>query len=118
MITEQRKHEDFVNREKLTKMIRLGAPCKYSYTHYAPSGKPTDETKDITKEEALAFMVEKSDKRDDGYRFSPSRCFLYGHVRRLVDNKNDNQIFILFSEADRKPTTEEIIAYQDKYGVR
>ena len=110
MITEQRKHKDAVLRRQYREMIENGTQCIYYYTHYAPNGDHRDEWKDITKEEALTLLAERNDKRDDGYRFSPSRCFLQGNVIALRRPDNPDIIYIKFGEADRKPTFEEIIA--------
>lgn len=110
MITEQRKHRDEVARRDLTEMIEQGVECMYSYTHYVFKGKKLtlwDEERPLSKEEALAFMQERNPKRDDGFRFSPSRCFLYGYVRALRRPQDTKETYIMFSEADRKPTPQE-----------
>ena len=105
-------YTDTINRKQLKRLIEKGIKCKYSYTHYTPDGKPTDEQRVITQAEALSMLAERSTKRVDGYRFSPSRCFLYGYVRELIEPTTNNH-YILFSEADRKPSVEEM-----KHGVR
>ncbi len=119
MISIYREHTDKVNRERIKNYIEQGVRCQYTYTHYTPSGEPTDEVRDIAKKDALNMLAERCEKtlsREDGYRFSPSRCFLYGSVRALIDTQNNDELKIVFSEADRKPSVQEIIASR-KYGV-
>lgn len=99
MISIYREHTDKVNRERIKNYIEQGVRCQYTYTHYAPSGKPTDEVRDIAKKDALNMLAERCEKtlsREDGYRFSPSRCFLYGYVRgglyRNVRGKGETEL--------------------------
>lgn len=105
--SEIRAHQDKVTRNDLREKIGNGVKCVYSYTHYEYQGrnlKNWDDRRPLTKEEALQLLDERDPRKLDGFRFSPSRCFLYGYVRALSGAEGP---FIMFSEADRKPTSQE-----------